>query len=94
MFAGGWIQPAEASENPEAKRRIKNLLDASRFISQLDVIAPEPATDADILRVHTKDYLATVKALSLAFGGRLGASAFIVGIGILAACLRKGAPMR
>ena len=91
MPAGGWIQPGDASENPEAKRRIKNLLDASGFIRVLDVIAPEPATEADILRVHGKDYLETVKALSQAYGGRLGASAFTGPGGYDIALLSSGA---
>lgn len=77
MPATGWVQPGEASENPEAKRRIKNLLDASGFISALDVLLPVPAVEADILRVHPQAYLDKVKALSAAHGGQLGASAFL-----------------
>ncbi len=77
MPVGGWIQPGEASENPEAKRRIKNLLDASGFIERLQVITPKPATEEDILRVHPRAHLENVKALSAAYGGQLGASAYI-----------------
>ena len=40
MPVGGWVQPGEASENPEAKRRIKNLLDATgmdvRYVESRD----------------------------------------------------------
>ena len=40
MFAGpmqavGWVEPGEAAENPAAKRRSKNLLDASGFIEKI-----------------------------------------------------------
>ena len=77
MPAVGWVQPGEPSENPEAKRRIKNLLDATGFIEALDVITPGPASEADILRVHPQVYLEKVKALSAANGGQLGASAFM-----------------
>jgi acetoin utilization deacetylase AcuC-like enzyme len=77
MPAVGWVQPGEPSENPEAKRRIKNLLDATGYIANLDLLTPGPATEADILRVHPATYLEKVKALSAANGGQLGASAFL-----------------
>ena len=38
MRAVGFVQPGEASENPEAKRRIKNLLDACDFTRHLTPI--------------------------------------------------------
>jgi acetoin utilization deacetylase AcuC-like enzyme len=70
------VQPGEASENPEAKRRIKNLLDASGFSQKLAVITPEPATETDLLRVHTRRHLDEVKAFSAGNGGQLGFSSF------------------
>jgi acetoin utilization deacetylase AcuC-like enzyme len=70
------VQPGEASESPEAKRRIKNLLDASGFITQLTVITPKPATETDLLRVHTPRLVGEVKAFSAGNGGQLGFSAF------------------
>jgi acetoin utilization deacetylase AcuC-like enzyme len=76
MRAAFPIQPGEASENPEAKRRIKNLLDASGFIEKLAVITPKPATEQDLLRVHTPRLIARVKELSAGHGGQLGVSAF------------------
>ncbi len=91
MPVGGWIQPGEASENPEAKRRIKNLLDATGMTARMSVITPTPASDDDILRVHTAAYLAKVKALSAAYGGQLGLSAFIGPGGYELALLSAGA---
>ena len=88
---GGWIQPGEASENPEAKRRIKNLLDATGMTAKMTVITPSPASEEDILRVHTAAYLAKVKALSAAYGGQLGISAFIGPGGYELAMLSAGA---
>lgn len=83
------VQPGEASENPEAKRRIKNLLDASGFVRHLTVITPDAAQERDLLRAHTSRLLAQVKELSAGNGGQLGASAFIgpggYDIGLLAA---------
>ncbi len=83
------IQPGEPSENPEAKRRIKNLLDASGFNQKLLAITPRSASEQDILRVHTQRHLAQVKTLSAGNGGQLGFSAFTgpggYEIGLLAA---------
>ena len=93
MRATGWIQPGEASENPEAKRRIKNLLDASGFIAQFDVITPSRATDADLLRVHTQRMITQVKDLSNGQGGQLGFSAFTGPGGYEIALLTVGAVM-
>ncbi len=91
MPVGGWIEPGEASENPAAKRRIKNLLDATGFIAHLDLVTPPPAAEEDILRIHPRAHLDNVKALSAAYGGRLGASAFIGPGGYDLAMLSAGA---
>lgn len=71
------VQPGEAPESPEAKRRIKNLLDASGYIGAFTVLTPAEASEEDVRRVHTAAHLADVKAKSLAYGGQLGQSAFI-----------------
>lgn len=91
MPVGGWVQPGEMSENPETKRRIKNLLDATGMIAHLKVITPTAATDEDILRIHTPSYLAKVKVLSASYGGSLGVSAFIGPGGYELALLSAGA---
>jgi acetoin utilization deacetylase AcuC-like enzyme len=93
MRAAYPIQPGEAAESPEAKRRIKNLLDASGFIRNLTVITPEPASENDLLRVHTPGLLAQVREFSGGNGGQLGFSAFI-GPGVFEiALLAAGATM-
>lgn len=91
MPVGGWIQPGEASENPEAKRRVKNLLDATGMTARMTVVTPAPAREEDILRVHSTAYLAKVKSLSAAYGGQLGISAFIGPGGYDLALLSAGA---
>jgi acetoin utilization deacetylase AcuC-like enzyme len=91
MPVGGWVQPGEASENPEAKRRIKNLLDACGMTAHMKVVTPTPASDEDVLRIHTPAYLEKVKALSGAYGGALGKSAFIGPGGYELALLSSGA---
>ncbi len=91
MPVGGWVQPGESSENPETKRRIKNLLDATGMTAHMKVITPARASDTDILRVHSPDYLAKVKTMSGAYGGQLGVSAFIGPGGYELALLSAGA---
>lgn len=72
---GGWVQPpagAGHAESPETKRRLKNLMDISGLTRQLDVRSATPASEEDLLRVHTARYLKQFKALSDAGGGVLG----------------------
>jgi acetoin utilization deacetylase AcuC-like enzyme len=57
MPAGFDVQPLQHVENPETKRRIKNLLDASKLTNKLHLIEDRMASDAEILKVHTPRYL-------------------------------------
>lgn len=70
---GGFVQPGGGlPENPETKRRLKNLLDVSGLLRELDVrSAPQAARD-DLLRVHPAGYLDAFRAASDAGGGELG----------------------
>ena len=77
------VQPGEPSENPEAKRRIKNVLDATGYIQHLTLITPQPATETDLRRVHTERLITQVRELSAAHGGQLGQSALPQSCGIL-----------
>jgi acetoin utilization deacetylase AcuC-like enzyme len=61
MPAGFDTQPLQHVENPETKRRFKNLLDASGLINKLQMLNDRPITDEEILQVHTKRYLAHLK---------------------------------
>jgi acetoin utilization deacetylase AcuC-like enzyme len=58
------VQPYEHSENPETKRRIRNLLEVSGLLKRLTHIAPRPATDEEILRVHTRAHLDKIRSLN------------------------------
>ncbi|PLS20983.1 class II histone deacetylase [Neptunicoccus cionae] len=98
MPVGGYVQPPSAgghAESPESKRRFKNLLDVSGLTARLKVQSAEPATRADLERVHTTQYLDTFKATSDAGGGNAGIySPFGVGsyeIAALSAGLAKAA---
>lgn len=66
------LQPGLHNEHPETKRRMKNLLDASGFIKNLAEIEPRAATEEELLRFHTRDYLKRVKEMSDGAGGEAG----------------------
>ncbi|MDF0731383.1 class II histone deacetylase [Pseudomonas entomophila] len=75
---GGWVQPPAATgfaESPETKRRLKSLLEVSGLSRALKQCTAEPASEADLLRIHPAAYLARFKALSDAGGGELGPQA-------------------
>lgn len=87
-----FVEPHEALDHPETKRRLRNLLDASGLLSKLTPIAPREASDEDILRVHAPDYLARVRAVSEnGEGGQLGRMAHIGPGGLAIARLAAGA---
>ena len=70
---GGFVQPGGGlPENPETKRRLKNLLDVSGLLGALDVSSAPAAARDDLLRVHPAAYLDAFKAASDAGGGELG----------------------
>ncbi len=70
--AGGMVQPGEHAENPETKRRLKGLLEVSGLMDRLVKLSPRPATEEEVLRYHTRDYIERVKALSADNGGSAG----------------------
>ena len=59
------LQPFVHLENAETKRRIHELVVVSGLVDHLVRIAPRPATDDEILRVHTPEHLARIDAESL-----------------------------
>lgn len=75
MFpVGGLVQPLSGGlpENPETKRRLKNLMDVTGLSRDLVMTGADPATTEDLLRVHPVSYLDAFKAMSDAGGGELG----------------------
>jgi acetoin utilization deacetylase AcuC-like enzyme len=78
LRAGGWIEPGEPmAESAAAKRRIRNLVDASGLLQRLVELAPRPATDEELGRFHTPGHLARVRELSDGEGGPCGPGAFV-----------------
>jgi acetoin utilization deacetylase AcuC-like enzyme len=73
MPYGNPVQPGEHAEGPETKRRFRNLLEVSGLLEQLHPIKARHATEAEILRFHTREHLERVKTLSAGEGGDAGA---------------------
>lgn len=72
---GGLVQPQAAGgipENPETKRRLKNLVEVTGLFAELDTRHAPPASYEDLLRVHPAQYLETFRKTSEAGGGELG----------------------
>lgn len=70
--AGGAIEPDEHPENPRTKRRFRNLLEVSGLLAKLVPLAPRAATEEEVLRVHTREYVERVRAMSETGGGDAG----------------------
>ncbi|MCC6222571.1 MAG: class II histone deacetylase [Thermoleophilia bacterium] len=68
----GTVEPDTHAENPGTKRRFRNLLEVSGVLAQLVPVAPRPATEEEVLRFHTREYVDRIKALSADNGGDAG----------------------
>jgi acetoin utilization deacetylase AcuC-like enzyme len=72
MPAGLTVQPLGHIESAEGKRRIRNLVEVSGLIDHLVQLKPRPATEDEILRLHTREYVERIKKLSSEAGGEAG----------------------
>src|SRR6266699_4396538 len=72
MPAGLSVQPLAHIESAEGKRRIKNLVEVSGLLDHLVPLKPRAATEEEILRLHTPEYVARIKRESDALGGDAG----------------------
>ena len=68
----GDLQPGLHIENAETKRKFKNLLDAYEVTPQLEALSFGEASDEDLLRFHTREYITKIQSLSDAHGGDAG----------------------
>ncbi len=66
------LQPSPGFENPESKRRFRNLLDATGILDHLTPIKPAPASEEDLARYHTREYIESIRAMSATHGGDAG----------------------
>jgi acetoin utilization deacetylase AcuC-like enzyme len=72
---GGLVQPLAAGgipENPETKRRLKNLMDVTGLTQTLASQSADIATREALLRVHPRSYLDAFEEASKDNGGELG----------------------
>ena len=66
------IEPGEHFENPETKRRMKNLMDLSGMTDKLVRLDPRMATEDELRRFHTDEYINSIRDKSDAHGGFAG----------------------
>ncbi|MEL7466499.1 MAG: class II histone deacetylase [Pseudomonadota bacterium] len=72
---GGLVQPLPTGglpENPETKRRLKNLMDVTGLTDELTCLSAPVATTEELLLVHPQSYLDEFKSKSDADGGEIG----------------------
>jgi acetoin utilization deacetylase AcuC-like enzyme len=86
-----WAEPYPALDRPEAKRRLWSLLQASSFTDRLVPIKARPASEEELCRFHTPDYVARVRRLSETGGGEAGENARFGPNGFAVASLAAGA---
>lgn len=67
--AGLTVQPGEHAENPETKRRMKNLLEVSGITDHLSLLKPRRATEDELARFHTRRHIADIREKSASGGG-------------------------
>jgi acetoin utilization deacetylase AcuC-like enzyme len=69
MSTGGLVEPEQHGESPATKRRLRNVLDVTGLLGQMIELDGREATEEEILRVHTPEYLARIKRESEEGGG-------------------------
>jgi acetoin utilization deacetylase AcuC-like enzyme len=76
---GAWVTPASLTVQPlghiesaEGKRRIRNLVEVSGLMDHLVQLKPRPATEDEVLRLHTREYMERIRNASGGLGGDAG----------------------
>lgn len=65
FIPSGWMaEPDTHVENPETKRRLRNLLEVSGLLEKLVPIKPRFATEEELLRFHIRDYIDAIHRMS------------------------------
>jgi acetoin utilization deacetylase AcuC-like enzyme len=68
----GIVEPEPHADSAATKRRFRNLVDVSGLLDQLVSMPPRPASEEQLLRVHSPEYLARLQELSADRGGETG----------------------
>src|SRR5687767_9963008 len=58
------VQPGTHAENPETKRRFRNLLEVSGLLDRLMTIKPRLATMEELARVHSEAHIKHINSIS------------------------------
>ncbi|MFT5503924.1 MAG: acetoin utilization deacetylase AcuC-like enzyme, partial [Gammaproteobacteria bacterium] len=66
------LQPGVHFENPETKRRLQGLVEATNFSTHLYPLRPEPASDEVIRLVHPQSHIDHVAEVCASGGGDIG----------------------
>jgi acetoin utilization deacetylase AcuC-like enzyme len=66
------VETYPAFDLPKTKRRLHSLIEFSGLAEKLVRISARPASEAELLRVHTASYLKRIRDLSQAGGGHAG----------------------
>lgn len=72
VSAGGDVEPDVFVENHRSKRRLRNLVEASGLLEHLVAVRAVAATDEQVARFHTDEYIARLRALNADRGGDAG----------------------
>ena len=70
--AGGMVEPGPHAESPERVRRMFALIEVSGLEAQVVRLRPRAATDEELQRFHTPQYVERVKELSASGYGDAG----------------------
>lgn len=70
--AGLTVEPLRHIENPDGKRRIRNVVEVSGLMDHLVQLKPRMATVDEILRLHAREYVDQIKKASSETGGDAG----------------------
>lgn len=63
------VEPGVHAENPQTKRRLRNLVEVSGLLDHLTLIRPRAATEDELARFHTRAHIARIKAGSAKIKG-------------------------
>ena len=66
------VEPLKHIENADGKRRLRNLVEVSGLLEHLVQLKPRPATEGEVLRLHTTDYVEHIRKASSERGGDAG----------------------
>lgn len=66
------VEPGQHGENPDTKRRFRNLLEVSGLLEQLAPIKAQPVDEDYLAQFHQRDYIARIRELSTQGGGDAG----------------------